>query len=247
MNLKEKLKQKKAVLGTIQALPSPEVTDILAAAGFDWLFLDMEHTAIDVVTAQRILQAGQHAFHCIIRTPSHEEAWVKKILDTGADGIIFPQVNTAETAERAVSLCKYPPQGVRSVGLARAHGYGTRFTEYIQQANQTLTVVVQAEHIRAVENIEAIINVKGVDAIFIGPYDLSASMGLTGQVSHPDVLKNIEKVRTACLEKGMPVGIFSSNPDDVKGFVQKGYTLICAGIDAMYLGNVLADAVKRMK
>ena len=129
-----------------------------------------------------------HRIPCIVRVPASEEIPIKKTLDIGAAGIIAPQTNTEEQVESVVRYCRYSPQGSRGVGLSRATTYGLGLTDYVGSANDTVAVIVQAEHIDAVENIEAIVKVEGVDAIFIGPYDLSASMGKMGQVTDPAVV-----------------------------------------------------------
>lgn len=242
-DFKQKLKQKQPLIGTVQELASAEVTEILADAGFDWIWMDMEHSAIDVPCMQRMLQAGQHLCTCIVRSPSHDEVWIKKILDAGADGIILPLVNSAEEAEKIIQFCKYPPKGRRSVGLARAHGYGMNFQKYINDANQTISIILQIEHIDAVNNIEAIVKVPGIDALIIGPYDLSGSMGKIGQTNDPEVQEQIEKVRQTCLNANMPMGIFTANPEEVKTLIKKGYCLIAVGIDTMLMGKAVKEAI----
>jgi 2-dehydro-3-deoxyglucarate aldolase/4-hydroxy-2-oxoheptanedioate aldolase len=246
-DFKQKLKQKQPQIGTVQELASAEVTEILAGAGFDWIWMDMEHSAIDVPCMQRMLQAGQHLCACIVRSPSHDEVWIKKILDAGADGIILPLVNSAEEAEKIIQLCKYPPEGRRSVGLARAHGYGMSFQKYIDEANQTISIILQIEHIDAVNNIEAIVKVPGIDALIIGPYDLSGSMGKIGQVNDPEVQEQIEKVRQTCLNANMPMGIFTPNPEEVKTLIKKEYCLIAVGIDTMLMGKAVKEAIELSK
>ena len=241
-SFRKRLKQGNPLLGTIQTLPALEITEILADARFDWLFIDMEHTALDVAAVQRILQVAKGRTAGIVRVPAGEEAWVKKALDAGAEGLIFPQVNTAAKAETVVRLCKYPPEGIRSVGLGRAHGYGMRFNEYVETANRDIAVIVQIEHIEAVRNIEDIVQVPGVDALFIGPYDLSASMNKTGKVSDPEVLEHIEKVLSAGLNAGLAVGIFTLNPSDIGTFTEKGYSLLTLGIDVTFFGSAVRQA-----
>ncbi len=230
------------MLGTIQSLPSLEVTEILIDAGFDWLFIDMEHTVLDVPYVQRILQVTQGKCAAVVRVPTGDEVWVKRVLDAGAEGLIFPQVNSAEQAARIVQLCKYPPEGTRGVGLARAQGYGMRFKEYTASANRDIAVIVQIEHIEAVKNIKSIVQVPGIDALFIGPYDLSGSMRKIGEVEDPEVLEKIECVRSAGLEAGLAVGIFTVNPGDVDTFIGKGFNLVTLGIDVMFFSKAVHQA-----
>ena len=247
LNFKQRIKQRKPLIGTIQALDSPEVTEILASVGFDWLWLDLEHSAIDIKGGQRLLQAAGSKIPCIVRVPSGDEVWIKKILDTGPAGIIIPQVKSALQAAAIVRFSRYSPLGSRSVGLSRAHGYGLGFKEYIEQANETVSLILQIEHIDAVNDIEAIVKVPGIDALLVGPYDLSASMGKIGQVNDPEVQKQIEKVRKTCLKANIPLGIFTTNPNDVNTFIEKGYTLIAVGIDTLFLGQILKQTLDSIK
>ncbi|MCP4213890.1 MAG: 2,4-dihydroxyhept-2-ene-1,7-dioic acid aldolase [bacterium] len=246
ISFKQKLKQGKPLVGPLQALASSEVTEILVGAGFDWLFVDMEHSVIDVPVMQRILQAAQRHKPCVVRAPSHEEVWIKKILDADADGIIIPQVKTVAETENIIRMCKFPPEGGRSVGIARAHGYGMDFARCIAEANDFIAVIPQIEHIDGVNNIEDILKVKGIDAIFIGPYDLSGSMGMTGKVKSPEVLEAVDRVRKVCLEAGIPVGIFTTEPEAVKGLAEQGYSFIALGIDTIYLGNAIREALNKI-
>jgi 2-dehydro-3-deoxyglucarate aldolase len=246
-NFRQKLKEGKPLIGTLQALNSPEVTEMLAAAGFDWLWIDLEHSIIDVEGAQRILQAAGSNCPCVLRVPCGDQVWTKKLLDIGAAGVIIPGVKSAREAAEIVQFCRYPPQGTRSIGLSRAHGYGMWFDEYVATANQNVAVIIQIEHIAAVNEIEDIVTIQGIDALIIGPYDLSGTMGKTGQVRDPEVQAQVEKVRKVCLDTGMPVGIFTMNPEDVKPLIKKGYTVIAAGIDTIFLGRALQQALKIIK
>ncbi len=247
MTFKEKLKQNKPLIGTVQALPSPEITEILTNTGLDWIWIDMEHSAIDIPTMQHMLQAAGGKCPCIVRPPSHEKAYIKKILDAGADGILIPLVNSPEEAKEMVNLCKYPPDGERSIGIARAHGYGMSFQEYVENANEKITVIIQIEHIEAVRNIDDIVKVRGLDAILIGPYDLSGSMGKIGQVNDPEVQAQIEIARKAALNANLHVGIFTAGPGNVKGLVEKGFSFIAVGIDSMTLGNATKEILENSR
>ncbi len=158
-------------------------------------------------------------------------------LDLGAAGIIVPQINTAEQAADVVRFARYSPEGGRGVGLARAHGYGFRFADYVARANAEISVIVQAEHRSAVDNIDSIVSVPGVDAVLLGPYDLSASYGKMGQISDPEVLMGIDRVTQTCQAVQMPLGYFGISFDAVKPWMDQGYTLIVAGVDVLFLGN----------
>ena len=179
--------------------------------------------------------------------PAASEVPIKKALDLGAVGIIAPQVNTAEQAERVVQWSRYAPDGTRGVGLARAHGYGMRFDEYIKTANEQVAVIVQAEHAQAVENIEAIVKVPGIDAVLIGPYDLSASLGKMGQINDPAVTEAIDHVTDTCLAANIRLGMFGVTADAVKPYVERGYTLIVAGVDTLLLGTAAANLLSELR
>ena len=231
----QRLRQRELLLGTIVTLPAPEVAEVLSAAGLDWLFVDTEHAALDFLAAQSLLQAAR--VPCIVRVPDGGEATLKKALDIGAAGVVVPMVNTAQQAKSIVSFCKYPPRGVRGVGLVRAQGYGFDFQRYIRGANDETVVVVQCEHIAAVDAIDTIVAVEGVDAVFVGPYDLSGSIGRLGEVEHPEVLAAIARVAEACRKAGRALGIYVGSAAAAKQFVAQGYTLVAVGTDTIHLGE----------
>ncbi len=230
-----RLKRGDLLLGTVVTLANPAVAEILAGAGFDWLFVDLEHSPMGIIEAQAIQQAVGHKLACILRLPLNDEIWIKKALDSGVAGIMLPQVNTAEDARRAVRLSKYPPQGSRSIGAARANGYGTRVQEYVATANSDALVIAQAESIEAVRNIDSILSVEGLDAILVGPFDLSASMGLIGQVEHASVQAAIAQVRQACQARSIPLGIYAANARLAKAYAAQGFTLVATSTDTVML------------
>lgn len=223
------------LIGTLVSLPSPEVVELLSKTKLDWLFIDGEHGPFDTLQIQRMLQATSSDCPCLIRVPSHDTVVIKRALDTGAAGIIVPQINNAEQARAAVNAAKYPPSGNRGVGLARAHEYGLSFSNYLTTANQETCVVIQAETRAAVENIESIVAIKDINAILIGPYDLSANLGHTGQIEHPEVLGAIEKVMHACNQANVKLGYFGVNAQAVRPYINKGFTLITVGVDSLLL------------
>lgn len=231
------------LVGTIVTLPAPEVSELLAGLGFDWLFVDAEHSPLGMREAQTLLQAAGSYCPCLVRVPAGEEVWIKKALDIGATGVIVPQVHSAEQAVRVVTLCRYPPDGVRGVGVARAHGYGTRFQEYVDSANEQVAVVIQAESAEAVNNIESIVQVPGIDAVLIGPYDLSTSLGKAGQLADPDVQRAITRVTQSCHKAGMRLGAFGVDAPAVQPFIERGFTLIAAGIDTLLLTSAAREVL----
>jgi 2-dehydro-3-deoxyglucarate aldolase len=244
---RSRLIQGETLLGTMVTLPTPAVAEILADVGFDWLFVDGEHGPFETGDLLAVLQAVGHRIPCIVRVPESAEVPIKKALDLGAEGIIVPQVNTAQQAADVVRFARYAPQGARGVGLARAHGYGRRFREYVEAANERTVVVVQAEHIRAVENIEEIVKVPGVDAVLLGPYDLSASLGKMGQLDDPSVVAAIDRITKVCQAAKMPLGYFNVTAATVQPFIDRGYTLITAGVDTLLLGHAAGQMLKQLR
>ena len=240
-----RLRQQKLLLGTMLTLPSPETAEMISKCGFDWLFLDGEHGSASILDWQRVMQAVGGRSACVLRVPSGSEVYIKKALDIGADGIIVPMINSAEQARAAVAWSRYPPAGKRGIGLARAHGYGLDFADYMARANEDIAVILQIEHIDAVESVDVIVDVEGIDAIFVGPYDLSASMGKTGQLDDPEVCAAMDRVAEVCKQHEMPLGYFGVSAESVKPFIEKGYKLICAGTDADFVTrsarNILAE------
>ncbi len=235
------------LLGTILTLPSPEVAEVLSKSGFDWLFVDMEHTPLDVGHVQRILQAVGRDFPCLVRVPSVDEGWIKKVLDAGAAGIIVPHVNTPGEVKKILRWSKYPPDGERSAGIARAQDYGLDLQEYMEKANRNLVIVPQVEHKDAVDNIEAIVEISGLTVLFVGPFDLSGSLGKLGKVDDPEVWKMIEIIRSACSRAGLIGGIFGVDADAVTPYIEAGYTLIAVGTDTGYLSRSVEQTLRTLR
>lgn len=246
-DFKARLKRREVLLGPLVTLGSTEVAEILSRVGFDWLWIEMEHAPTGLTRVQEMLQAAAGRVPCLVRVPWNDGVWIKRVLDTGCDGIVVPQVRTADEAQEAVQACWYPPAGTRSVGIARAQGYGMDFQEFIGRSNEQLTIVLQTEHIDAVNNIESILDVSGFDAVLIGPYDLSASMGLTGQVGHPDVQEAIGTIRTACSRRHVPTGIFAVDAPTARAQIDEGCTLIALGVDTMYLWKAVKQAIGELR
>ncbi|HAP09183.1 MAG TPA: 2,4-dihydroxyhept-2-ene-1,7-dioic acid aldolase [Planctomycetaceae bacterium] len=232
--------------GTMLTLPSASVAEILADAGFDWLFIDCEHGPVEVRDIQQILQAVGHRIACIVRIPECSEGTIKRVLDAGAQGIIVPQVNSAATAREVVRCARYAPLGGRGVGIGRAQGYGARFSQYVQEANDEVIVVVQAEHRDAVAGIEEIVAVPGIDCILLGPYDLSASFNRMGQIHDREVVEAIEKVLACCRHRGLPTGYFGVTADAVLEYQKRGCSLLVTGVDVTFLASASARMFRQL-
>jgi len=244
---REKLIAGHLLVGTMITLDSAVTAELLASAGFDWFFVDAEHSSMTPPGIQRVLQGAGADMPCLVRLEATAGVPVKKALDAGAAGIIAPMVNTAQEAAAVVQWAKYAPMGTRGVGLSRAHGYGLGFQTYLDNANEETAVVVQAEHIDAVNNIEAIIQVPGVDAVLIGPYDLSASLGRLGELQHPEVVGAIDHVTAVCRAAKIPLGIFGVSATAVKPYIERGYTLIVAGVDTLLLGLAAQKLIAQIR
>jgi 2-keto-3-deoxy-L-rhamnonate aldolase RhmA len=237
----------KPVLGTIYTLGSPQVAEIISESGFEWVLLDMEHSTMSLDSVQTAIQVMSEKIIKIVRVPGNDEIWIKRVLDTGCDGILVPMVKNAEEAAKAVTFSQYPVAGQRSVGLTRAHRYGAGFNEYVSRANKDLIIIIQIEHIEGVKNIDSIMKVKGIDAIFIGPYDLSASMGLMGEVDHPGVRSAIDLIKKKCRKAGLPYGIFGMNPRALSDELHDGCTFLLCGIDTAILSGSYKEILKGLK
>jgi 2-dehydro-3-deoxyglucarate aldolase len=244
---RERLGRREPLLGILLTLPSPEIAELLAGAGFDWLFIDMEHGLLDATSAQRMIQAAGPACPCIVRVASHEPIGVAKARDTGAVGVILPHVNTAAEAHAAARAARYPPAGERSIGVARAQGYGRSLGHAIEHGNEEVIVVAQVEHVSALAQAGEIVATPGVDAVFIGPFDMSASMGKPGQIAAPDVRAAIGAVAGACAAKPLPCGIFVVDGAAARDAFAAGYSLVCATTETLLLGQAAAELVGRAR
>jgi 2-dehydro-3-deoxyglucarate aldolase len=247
MQFRTRLHSGENLFGTILTIPSTEIVEILIGAGYDWFFVDLEHSSMTAREAQLLLQVSGGRVPCLIRTENHQEVSIRKALDVGADGIIVPQVNSAEVAQQIVAVAKYPPAGTRGAGLGRAQGYGFSFKDYITTANEALAVVVQIEHIKGVRNVDQILEVPGVDAVFIGPYDLSGSMGKLGLIEDQEVQEAIDTVIASAKRRKIPVGIFSASAATVAPYIEKGVSLFAVGTDALMLGSAARKEVALLK
>lgn len=241
-DIKRKLKAGEVSIGSWMSMGHPSIAEILGAAGYDWIVVETEHTAIDNSETLRLIMAIENAGAVpLVRLAWNDPIQCKAVLDSGAAGVIVPMVNTRADAELAVKAAKYPPLGFRGVGLARAQGYGERFAEYVAAANDSGLLIVQIEHWEAVENIDEILAVPGIDGTFIGPYDMSMSMGLPGQLDHPRVVAARERVLAATLAHGLAAGIHLVHPErasmDIPGYIKAGYRFIALGTDILFLGD----------
>ena len=238
--LKSALQKNQVTIGSWLSIPRPEVAEIMAQAGFTWLVVDLEHSVTNLETMQAMFLAME-LNKCIplVRLSGKDPNQAKRVLDSGAYGIIAPMVNTAEEAEMMVNSVKYPPRGKRGVGLARAQGYGMKFDDYMEQFNKHSIVILQIEHKDAVENIDAILSVKGIDGIIIGPYDLSGSYGIPGEFENHLIVEAEQRVMEAANRKEIPAGIHVVHPNAelLLTKVKKGFKFIAYGVDMLFLAT----------
>lgn len=249
-SLKDKLKNNQLTLGSWLTIPHQSVVEIMATAGFEWLTLDLEHAAIDISQAMNMIALIQgKGMKALVRVSKNEEVIIKRMLDAGADGVIIPTVKNAEEARQAVDFVKYPPVGKRGVGLNRAQNYGTGFDEYQDWLKNECVIIVQIEHIDSVHNLESILNVEGIDGIIVGPYDLSASMGMPGNYEHPDVVIALKKVEETTLRMKKPLGFHVIHSDHQKTLdkINVGYSFLAFSIDFFFLGDKARDEMNLLK
>ena len=244
---KQRLSQGDLLIGAFMTLPSPEIAEIFAATGYDWLFIDMEHTTLNVSDVQRILQAAGGECACLVRVPSKDEAWLKKVLDAGADGVIIPHINRVDEVRQIIKTCHYPPLGSRSVGMSRAQKYGLRFDEYVESSNQAVAIIPQIEHLEGVRNIEEIVAVPGISAVYIGPYDLSGSLEKLGEIHDLQVQKNIASVKETCTRAGLPTGIFCMGVEAASSYIERGFTLITVGMDIKCIWESAKETLHKLR
>ena len=228
----------KLSIGSWITLAHPAIAEIMARAGFDWLAVDLEHSVITIREAEELIRVIELAdVTPLVRLTSNSPDQIKRVMDAGSHGIIVPMINSVEETQRAVKAVKYPPEGKRGVGLARAQGYGTRFKEYLEWQKEHSIVIIQVEHIDAVNNLEAIFSVEGVDGYIIGPYDLSGSMGIPGQFDHPEFIAVMERVRNVAREMDITSGIhvIEPEPKQLQQRIDEGYRFIAYSLDIRML------------
>ena len=245
--LKKKINDNQLTIGTWLTIGHTSIVEILTQASFDWIAIDVEHNLISLDTLRHLIIAGQaNNTAMFVRVAKNDEVSIKYALDAGADGIIVPMINSAKEAKEAVSYAYYPPKGKRGVGLSRAQGYGDNFNIYLDWVEKELTVIGQIEHINAINDLDSITKVDGLDALMIGPYDLSSSMGYPGQFDHPDVKKAIEKFNMVCNKNQMSSGlhIVPIEENRIVEAVKENYSFIAFGTDFNFMKASLKSIEK---
>ncbi len=242
--------ENKFTLGSWITIGHSSIVEVMADSGFDWLCIDLEHTAIDYSEMLNLIIAIQSkGLKAFVRVGENNSRIIKRVLDAGPDGIIVPNVKSVNEAKMAVNSFKYPPLGERGVGLSRAQGYGFDFENYRDNKTKELKLIVQIEHIDAINELDLIMQTDGIDGTFIGPYDLSGSLGKTGKLNDPTVLHAIESYLGIAKKYNKLIG-FHIVPIDFKLVLEKineGYDFIAFGFDAYFLGSSIRNQLKNIK
>ncbi len=250
--MRKRLEEGKPVIGSWINTGSPVVAELMAQAGFDFLTVDMEHSAVELPDAQSLFQAIRSGNRCCVsavRLASPDYYQAKRLVDAGAQCVICPLVKTADQVREVLDAVKYPPEGRRGVGFCRDNSFGQELQNKLLVANEEKTVCVQIEDIEAVDNIDSILSVPGLDAVFIGPYDLSASMGIAGKLEHPDLLEAKEKVLAACSRHNVAAGIHVIEPDPDRAMeaIGAGYRMIAFSLDITILSTICSSSLAAIR
>jgi len=234
------LKAGKPSIGSWMQIPSASVAEIMGNAGYDWIAVDLEHGGFPSEILPDIFRAlelgGTSPFARVAQCHPKD---IKQALDAGAQGIILPMIESKEQLEDAIAWVYYPPRGRRGVGYSRANVFGKNLSSYIQNNAGDILIVAQIEHVKAVQELDDILSVKFLDAIMVGPYDLSGSMGLTAEFEHPEYLQVMEAINEKAKSHQIPMGLHIVQPDKrlLKEKVKQGYQFVAFGTDAVFLYN----------
>ena len=227
------------VVGGWVSIGHPAVAEITAAAGYDFVTIDTEHAANSIETVENLVRAVDAAGDAvpIVRPPAADPVAIKRVLDTGAGGLMVPRVDSAETANGVVEATRYPPTGVRGAAAGRASGYGRTFPTYLERADGALTRIVQIETAAAVAAAGDIAGVEGIDALFVGPTDLSAALDVHLDLDADEFRAAVEAVIDAAADEDVPVGVFATEPDRLDGWLAMGFDFAIVGFDAAFLAE----------
>jgi len=238
-----KLKSKELTIGSWISFGFTQTCEIMTKTSFDWLVIDMEHTAIDFNQCLNLIQIIEsNGVAPLVRVGANDPLLIKRAMDAGAHGIIVPMVNTASDAQKAIESLYYPPIGCRGVGLGRAQNYGVEFEKYKEWSKTEIIFIPQIEHIEGVNNLENILALEEVDGFIIGPYDLSGSLNVPGQWNHPEVIEALNKVKKVLSQNLKPGGfhVVHSNHKELGQRIADGYTFIAYGDDMIFFAETIA-------
>lgn len=242
-DLRQRLNVQSPLIGTFCGITTPAVVEILGGSGLDFVLVDAEHSQIGRERIEELVRAGDAAaIPVLIRVPGVDGDWIGSSLDSGAAGVVVPRINTVAQAKAAVAAARYAPDGERGCGPGRAARYGQRLPEYVASANAAILVALQIETGEGVDNIDAILEVPGIDVIFIGPGDLALSLGAMGPQGRPRLDAAISRVIDACKARDVQIGIFHMNMADIAPSIERGISFFAAGGDTLFLQQGLAAA-----
>ncbi len=247
-SLRQKIAQRTPMQGAFLCSADPTIAEVMTQADFDLLIVDAEHSAFGPPQVQALIRAIEPSgVDCVVRVPELLQSQVQWALDSGARGILFPQIGNAEDTRQAVSFSRYPPQGQRGLGPGRASDWGSSLGDYQRCANQDLAVLIQIENQSALDNLEEIVSTPGVDLIFIGPGDLSQTLGVTGQLDHPKVVLAMSRVIEVCKSLDIPVGTLALTESSAKQWTDAGAALLMLGSDTLFLHRSIQDVAQRFR
>ena len=243
-DLRGRVRAGESLVGTWLTLIDPSVAELLAGSGYDFLVVDMEHGVADAEHLLSLCIAARAGGAAVLaRIGANEPVRIMHALDVGAAGVIVPQIRTVADSERAAAWCRYPPAGLRGAAGRRSSDYGRHAKEYFASANATVLCCIQIETREALEALDGILAVPGVDALLIGPNDLAAALGHLGDTGHSDVEVAIAGIRERAIAVGMPIGIVSASPDPAAAVARReqGFSFVTVGGDVPFLA-ASADA-----
>ncbi len=248
--VKEKIARGEPVIGVHSRCCDSEMVELMAACGNDFIWIEGEHSSLDKQNFKTHIMAAQaRGAAAFVRVPWNDPVLVKPILEMGPDGIVFPMVRTAEEARRAVEACQYPPKGIRGFGPQRAMNFGLMSTpEYLAQADDSIWKIIQIEHWEAVQNLDEILEVPGVDAIVVGMMDLSGSVNKLAQLNAPEVVGLMDAIAEKAARHNVPLGVsMSYNPEKIRYWIDKGIKWITAGADVEYICQGARDTLEKVR
>ena len=240
--LKNKIKSKELTIGSWISFGFAQTCEIMAKANYEWLVVDMEHSAINNEQCLNLIQIIENnGVTPLVRVGANDPLLIKRAMDAGAHGIIVPMVNTVEDAQKAIDALYYPPHGSRGVG--RAQNYGVEFEKYIEWAKTEIIFIPQIEHIEGVKNLEDILDLEEVDGFIVGPYDLSGSLNVPGEWEHPSVINALKKIKNIISNNKKPGGfhVVHSNHKELEQILDDGYTFIAYGDDMVFFAEAISN------
>ncbi len=246
---KQVIQSGKPILGAWLHITDPTIARILSKVGFDFLLIDCEHNAINIESLRDILYGFENSETCpLVRVPINEPLWVKWALDLGAEGVLIPNIQTADEARLAVGACKYPPMGMRGWGPKIPSNFYHDIDLYDTEANGRTVAILQIEHVRGVENLDEILKVPGIDGIFIGPGDLSASLNILGQWDNPILLEHIDTIITKTKGAGLPVAMaVDKTASEAIKWISRRVQIVTLGFDWAFMQDRAIEILRAVR